>query len=52
MKRILAEVLLVLALGAAAFFGWTNWKSNTANGGQVAELTSQVEESGKKTQSR
>ena len=48
MKRILAEVLLVLALGAAAFFGWTNWKSNTANGGQVAELTSQVEESGKK----
>ena len=48
MKRILAEVLLVLALVAAAFFGWTNWKSNTANGGQVAELTSQVEESGKK----
>ena len=48
MKRILAEVLLVLALGAAAFFGWTNWKSNTANGGQVAELTTQVEESGKK----
>ena len=48
MKRILAEVLLVLALGAAAFFGWTNWKSNTANGGQVAELTSQVEESSKK----
>ena len=48
MKRILAEVLLVLALGAAAFFGWTKWKSNTANGGQVAELTSQVEESGKK----
>ena len=48
MKRILAEVLLVLALGAAAFFGWTNWTSNTANGGQVAELTSQVEESGKK----
>jgi len=48
MKRILVEVLLVLALGAAAFFGWTNWKSNTANGGQVAELTTQVEESGKK----
>ena len=48
MKRILAEVLLVLALGAAAFFGWTNWKGNTANGGQVAELTTQVEESGKK----
>ena len=48
MKRILAEVLLVLALGAAAFFGWTNWKSNTANGGQVAEMTTQIEESGKK----
>jgi len=48
MKRTLAEVLLVLALGAAAFFGWTNWKSNTANGGQVAELTTQIEESGKK----
>jgi carbonic anhydrase len=50
MKRILAEILLVLALVGAAVFGWMNWKSSTANVSQLAELTAQAEESGKKLQ--
>jgi carbonic anhydrase len=50
MKRILAEVFLVLALAGAAVFGWMNWKSSAANVGQVAELTAQAEEAVKKVQ--
>ena len=48
MKRILAEVFLVLALAGAAVFGWMNWKSSAANVGQVAELTAQADDAGKK----
>ena len=48
MKRVLAEVLLVLALVGAAVFGWMNWKSSAASVGQVAELTAQAEDAGKK----
>jgi carbonic anhydrase len=50
MKRILAEVVLFLALVGAAVFGWMNWKSSAANVGQVAELTAQAEESVKKVE--
>ena len=50
MKRILAEVFLVLALAGAAVFGWMNWKSSAANVGQVAELTAQAEEAVKKVE--
>jgi carbonic anhydrase len=50
MKRILAEVVLFLALVGAAVFGWMNWKSSTANVGQVAELTAQAEEAVKKVE--
>ena len=50
MKRILAEVVLFLALVGAAVFGWMNWKSSAANVGQVAELTAQAEEAVKKVQ--
>jgi carbonic anhydrase len=50
MKRILAEVVLFLALVGAAVFGWMNWKSSAANVGQVAELTAQAEEAVKKVE--
>lgn len=50
MKRILAEVFLVLALAGAAVFGWMNWKSSAANVGQVAELTAQAQEAVKKVE--
>lgn len=48
MKRILLEVVLVLGLAGAAFFGWTNYKAANAGAGQLKELTAQVEETTKK----
>lgn len=48
MTRIIAEVVLVLALIGAGFFGWTQQKSAGASTGQVSELTSQAKEAKEK----
>ncbi len=47
MKRIILEVLLVLGLAGAGYFGWTQRAGYEALQPQVAELTEKVDESTK-----
>ena len=51
MKRILFELVLVAALGAAGVFGWTNWNAGQANVVKLTELTAESESSVKKLES-
>lgn len=44
MKRILFEVVLVLALAAAGYFAWANSKASGKTGKQLQELTEQKTE--------
>jgi carbonic anhydrase len=48
MKRILLEVVLVLGLASAGFFGWTNYKAVHGGAEQLKELTAEVEATAKK----
>ncbi len=48
MTRIIAEVVLVLALIGAGAFGWTQHKSAGASTGQVAELETKAKEAEEK----
>jgi carbonic anhydrase len=48
MKRILFELLLVVSLSAAGFFGWTNWKAGLSNVGKLTELTAESQTSTQK----
>jgi uncharacterized protein YxeA len=48
MTRIIAEVVLVLALLGAGFFGWTQHKSAGASSSQVEELESKAKEAEEK----
>lgn len=41
MKRILFEVVLLLALGAAGYFAWSQHQASNRSGGQLKELTEQ-----------
>lgn len=50
MKRILFEVVLVLGLAGAGFFGWTNYKVAGSSAGRLEELTAEVEATSKKLQ--
>ena len=47
MKRIILEVLLVLGLAGAGYFGWTQRAGGEALQPQVTELTEKVDESTK-----
>ena len=42
MKRTVFDLLLVIALGAAAAFGWMRYQAGVAVAAQVAELTPQT----------
>ncbi len=48
MKRLIVELLLVVALGAAGFFAWTNQKSGAVSSTKLAEMTAQAEAADKK----
>ncbi len=52
MTRIIAEVVLVLALIGAGFFGWTQHKSVGASSGQMAELETKAKEAQDKLSSK
>jgi hypothetical protein len=41
MKRILFEVILVIALGVAGYFAWSQNKASSTAGGQLKDLTEQ-----------
>lgn len=41
MKRILFELILVIALGVAAYFAWAQNKASSASGTQLKDLTEQ-----------
>ncbi len=45
MKRLFFELLLVGALGAAGFFGWTNWNAGLSNVEKLTELTTESDTS-------
>lgn len=44
MKRILFEVILVIALGVAGYFAWSQNKASSSAGGQLKDLTEQKSE--------
>ena len=44
MKRTLFEVILVIALGVAGYFAWSQHKASGSAGGQLKELTEQKSE--------
>jgi carbonic anhydrase len=48
MKRIIFEIVLVLALAGAGAFGWLNYKSGNANNVKLTETTKQAETADKK----
>ncbi|NQW81990.1 MAG: carbonic anhydrase family protein, partial [Polaromonas sp.] len=48
MKRLFFEILLLGALGAAGFFGWTQWNAGLSNVDKLTELTAESDTSTQK----
>jgi carbonic anhydrase len=48
MKRLFLELVLVASLGAAGFFGWTQWNAGQSKVEKLTELTAESEASAQK----